>query len=202
LSRAIRPATFPFLLSAFNSIYLKLNDISLCKPFLNQLNQSNHYNTNNSKIISKKKEVLQKPQKHTKLFALYPKKKDLSIKFPHQKNNFSITERITNSITESNNNNINISSRNAPRKVNKTSLTKLSLLTLNENQTILDLLNEGYNVYFAHDCSSSRSEENHKTALELTKQFGAKITSLEIILFEFLKSSRHPNFKEIQALIK
>ena len=69
-------------------------------------------------------------------------------------------------------------------------------------QTILDLLNEGYNVYFAHDCSSSRSEENHRTALELTKQFGAKITSLEIILFEFLKSSRHPNFKEIQALIK
>lgn len=121
---------------SINSIYLKLNDISLCKPFLNQLNQSNHYNTNNSKIISKKKEVLQKPQKHTKLFALYPKKKDLSIKFPHQKNNFSITERITNSITESNNNNINISSRNAPRKVNKTSLTKLSLLTLNENQTI------------------------------------------------------------------
>ena len=31
---------------------------------------------------------------------------------------------------------------------------------------------------------------------------GAKIKSTEMVLFEILKSSKHPNFKEIQALIK
>ena len=46
------------------------------------------------------------------------------------------------------------------------------------------------------------NKTNHKTALELLKQEGAKIITLEIALFEFLKSSKHPNFKEIQALIK
>ena len=69
-------------------------------------------------------------------------------------------------------------------------------------QTVCDLISKGHNVYVVCDCSSSRSELNHKTALELMKQMGAKITTLEIVLFEFLKSSKHPNFKEIQALIK
>lgn len=69
-------------------------------------------------------------------------------------------------------------------------------------QTVLDLLKEGHNVYVVADCCGSRSELNYKTALDLMKQFGAKITTLEIVLFEFLKSSKHENFKEIQSLIK
>jgi isochorismate hydrolase len=69
-------------------------------------------------------------------------------------------------------------------------------------QTVLDLLKKGHNVYVVADCCASRAEFNYKTSLELMKQEGAKITSLEIVLFEFLKGSKHPNFKEIQALIK
>ena len=69
-------------------------------------------------------------------------------------------------------------------------------------QTVIELLENNYNVYVVNDCSSSRNEFNHSTALELMKQNGAKITSLEIVLFEFLKSSKHPNFKEVQNLIK
>lgn len=69
-------------------------------------------------------------------------------------------------------------------------------------QTVLDLLKEGYNVYVVADCCGSRSKFNHKSALKLMAQEGAKITTLEIVLFEFLKSSKHPNFKEIQGLIK
>jgi len=64
------------------------------------------------------------------------------------------------------------------------------------------LIKKGHNVYVVADCCASRSELNYKTSLELMKQFGAKITTLEIVLFEFLKSSKHPNFKEIQTLIK
>ena len=69
-------------------------------------------------------------------------------------------------------------------------------------QTVADLLKEGYDVYVVANCCASRSEINYKTSLELMRQQGAKITTLEIVLFEFLKSSKHPNFKEIQALIK
>lgn len=69
-------------------------------------------------------------------------------------------------------------------------------------QTVLDLLKKGHNVYVVADCCASRSEFNYKTSLELMKQEGGKITTLEIVLFEFLRSSKHPNFKEIQALIK
>lgn len=69
-------------------------------------------------------------------------------------------------------------------------------------QTVIDLLQKNYNVFVLKDCSASRDKSNHKTALNLMQQEGAKIITLEIALFNFLKSSKHPNFKEIQALIK
>lgn len=69
-------------------------------------------------------------------------------------------------------------------------------------QTVIDLLERGHNVYVVKDCCASRSKLNYKTSLELMKQKGAFITTLEIVLFDFLKSSKHPNFKEVQALIK
>ena len=69
-------------------------------------------------------------------------------------------------------------------------------------QTALDLLKEGCKVHIISDCSSSRSEANHNCALNALLQQGAIIETLEMVLFQFLKSSKHPNFKEIQALIK
>ena len=69
-------------------------------------------------------------------------------------------------------------------------------------QSVIDLIKKGYKVFVVEDCSSSRSENNHKTALNIMKQYGATIITLEIALFNFLKSSKHPNFKEIQQLIK
>lgn len=69
-------------------------------------------------------------------------------------------------------------------------------------QTALDLMENGKIVHVVSDCSSSRTEFNHKTALYALGQKGAVAESLEMILFQFLKSSHHPDFKEIQALIK
>ncbi len=68
-------------------------------------------------------------------------------------------------------------------------------------QTALDLLKQRKNVYVIADCSASRSEFNHNTALDTLRQQGAKIETLEMVLFQFLKSSKHPNFKEVQKLI-
>ena len=69
-------------------------------------------------------------------------------------------------------------------------------------QSVIDLIECGYNVFVVEDCCASRNKENHKIAMELMKQKGANIITLEIALFNFLKSSKHPNFKEIQQLIK
>ena len=69
-------------------------------------------------------------------------------------------------------------------------------------QTVADLISEGYEVYVLKDCCSSRKEMEHTTGIELMKQYGAKITCVEIALFELLKTSKHHNFKEIQSLIK
>ena len=69
-------------------------------------------------------------------------------------------------------------------------------------QTIYDLIDAGYEVYFIKDCSASRNKFEFKTGVDLIRQIGAKVTCTEIVLFEWLKTSKHPNFKEIQALIK
>lgn len=69
-------------------------------------------------------------------------------------------------------------------------------------QTACDLIKEGFEVYIIKDACASRNKKEYKTGLELLKQYGAKISCVEIALFEWLKTSKHPNFKEIQALIK
>ncbi len=69
-------------------------------------------------------------------------------------------------------------------------------------QTCAELLNEGYEVYVAKDVTSSRNEYEYNTGLELMKSDGAKLTCVETVLFEWLGGSKHPNFKEVQKLIK
>ncbi len=69
-------------------------------------------------------------------------------------------------------------------------------------QTALDLIKEGFEVYIAKDACASRNKDEYKTGLELLKQSNAKISCVEIVLFEWLKTSKHPKFKEIQTLIK
>lgn len=68
-------------------------------------------------------------------------------------------------------------------------------------QTAIDLCKNGYEVYVLKDCVSSRSEEEQNSGLELLKQYGIKVITVEIALFQWLKSSKHPQFKDIQKLI-
>jgi nicotinamidase-related amidase len=69
-------------------------------------------------------------------------------------------------------------------------------------QTVADLIKEGFEVYVVKDACASRNKKEYKTGLELLKQYGAKITCVEIVLFEWLKTSKNPKFKEVQNLIK
>lgn len=70
------------------------------------------------------------------------------------------------------------------------------------HQTAADLISEGYEVYVVKDACASRKKYEFKQGIERMEANGAKISCLEIILFEWLKSAKNPHFKEVQALIK
>ena len=69
-------------------------------------------------------------------------------------------------------------------------------------QTAMDLLTEGYEVFVVQNACGSRDEANKQAALRRLIQAGAQIVTTEMVLFELLEGSKHPNFKEVQALIK
>ncbi len=69
-------------------------------------------------------------------------------------------------------------------------------------QSAIDLINSGYEVFVVQDACASRNKYEFKLAIDRLKNSGAIITCVEMVLFELLKSAAHPNFKEIQALIK
>lgn len=69
-------------------------------------------------------------------------------------------------------------------------------------QTARSLLKAGFNVIAATDAMSSRTSENKEIGLNMMISMGAVISSTETILFDWLKTSKHEKFKEIQALIK
>ena len=69
-------------------------------------------------------------------------------------------------------------------------------------QTVLDLLAEGYEVVIPADALSSRSDKNYRLALETMRHAGAFVTSSEAIIFMLLRDAKHPKFREISKLIK
>lgn len=69
-------------------------------------------------------------------------------------------------------------------------------------QTVLDLLEGGYQVYAIADCLGSRSDSDFRYAIRRMEKAGAIVTTMESILFEMLVSADHPKRKEITVLVK
>ncbi|MDD4564012.1 MAG: hydrolase [Eubacteriales bacterium] len=69
-------------------------------------------------------------------------------------------------------------------------------------QTVIDLLDKGYAVFVANNCISSRNNEDKKYSQRRMCDAGAVCTTYESILFEMLKGSKEPGFKQISALVK
>jgi nicotinamidase-related amidase len=69
-------------------------------------------------------------------------------------------------------------------------------------QTACDLISHGYDVQVVADCVSSRVYSNKILGLERINKAGGLTTSVEMILFELLKTARAEKFKEITKLIK
>jgi nicotinamidase-related amidase len=69
-------------------------------------------------------------------------------------------------------------------------------------QTALEALREGYLVHVASDAISSRSEWNWKIGLERMRAAGAVISSTEMMIYELMRSSSSPAFKELLPYLK
>lgn len=70
------------------------------------------------------------------------------------------------------------------------------------SQTASKLAELGYEVHLVKDASGSRSIDEHTSGIERMRENGVHVLTTEIALFEWLKSAKHPEFKEVQALIK
>ncbi len=70
------------------------------------------------------------------------------------------------------------------------------------NQTVEALVKAGFEVHVVKDACGSRAETEHLAGLERMRDNGAHILTTEIALFEWLGTSKHPKFKDVQSLIK
>lgn len=69
-------------------------------------------------------------------------------------------------------------------------------------QTAMQLKALGLSVYVVADACGSRTGQNHEMAISRLAAAGCHIVTTEMVLFEWLATAEHPQFKMVQALIK
>src|SRR5580693_7902120 len=69
-------------------------------------------------------------------------------------------------------------------------------------QTALAALRDGYLVHVASDAVSSRTEWHWKIGLDRMRAAGAVISSTEMMIYELMRSSASPAFKELLPYLK
>ena len=69
-------------------------------------------------------------------------------------------------------------------------------------QTALDLREAGWRVQVVEDAVGSRSPDDKAAGLARLRMSGVESSTVEMALFELMGGSRHPRFKDVQALVK
>jgi nicotinamidase-related amidase len=69
-------------------------------------------------------------------------------------------------------------------------------------QTAMDLVDMDYEVQVVSDAVSSRLPENRSIALQRMGDAGVKQTSVEMALFELVKTAEHTDFRKLSSIIK
>ena len=69
-------------------------------------------------------------------------------------------------------------------------------------QTVRQLLEADYHVEVVADAVSSRNPANKQIALQKMQQFGASLTTAEMLIFELQEVVEGERFKEILAVVK
>lgn len=69
-------------------------------------------------------------------------------------------------------------------------------------QSVLDMIDAGYQVFVVENAVASRTDNNKMRGLERMRQAGAQIVTSEMVLFEWLERAGTDDFKSILPLIK
>ena len=69
-------------------------------------------------------------------------------------------------------------------------------------QTVLGLLDRGVPVAVVADALGARRPESKRLAIERMARHGAEIVTTEMVVFEWLRDSRRPEFRAGLALVK
>lgn len=69
-------------------------------------------------------------------------------------------------------------------------------------QTALSLIDAGYKVWVVADATGSRNEFDRDVALDRLSVSGARIVTLEMVAFEWMRHCNHAVFRDVQMLIK
>ncbi len=69
-------------------------------------------------------------------------------------------------------------------------------------QTVIELLDDGFDVHVVKDAVMSRSDDNRQTAMEAMVLAGAVPACTESVVFELLKIAGSDSFKKLSKLVK
>ena len=69
-------------------------------------------------------------------------------------------------------------------------------------QTVLGLLAKRHRVLLVADAVGSRDARNRDAAIDRMQRHGAEVVTTEMVLFEWLRDSTHPQFRAVQKLIR
>jgi nicotinamidase-related amidase len=69
-------------------------------------------------------------------------------------------------------------------------------------QTVAELLESEHRVVVVADAVGSRDPADRDAALERMRGHGAEVVTSEMVLFEWLRDSTHPRFREVQKLLR
>jgi nicotinamidase-related amidase len=69
-------------------------------------------------------------------------------------------------------------------------------------QTVVELLGEGLRVAVVADAIGSRDPASVTAALDRMARHGAEVVTSEMVLFEWVRDSTHPRFREVQKLLR
>ncbi len=69
-------------------------------------------------------------------------------------------------------------------------------------QTVLTLLENRRRVIVVQDATGSRAAESKAAGLQRMGRHGAEIVTTEMVLFEWLRTADHPQFRTMSKLIR
>ncbi len=69
-------------------------------------------------------------------------------------------------------------------------------------QTVAGLLGAGHAVKWVADAVGSRHPHNRIAATERARKLGADVVTTEMVIFEWLRTSEHPKFRQLLQLVR